>query len=163
MAKLLITGSSDFIGSFLVQKALEQGHEIHAGVRKISSRRYLQDPRIHFAEINLKDQNALQAVLEKQQFDAIIHNAGAVAVDRREDYFNVNTELTRNLAKAYQNIFPNGRFVFMSSLAANGPAHQQSNGVLNSSSEHLPVTAYGESKLAADQLLERETTLDYVS
>ena len=45
--KILVTGASGFIGSFLVEGALERGMQVWAGVRKSSSRKYLQDPRIH--------------------------------------------------------------------------------------------------------------------
>ena len=47
--KILVTGASGFIGSFLVEGGLERGYEMWAGVRKTSSRRYLQDSRIRFA------------------------------------------------------------------------------------------------------------------
>ena len=46
--RILITGASGFIGSFLVEKALEEGYETWAGVRKSSSREYLKDDRIQF-------------------------------------------------------------------------------------------------------------------
>lgn len=45
--KILVTGASGFIGSFLVEGALERGMQVWAGVRKSSSRKYLQDSRIH--------------------------------------------------------------------------------------------------------------------
>lgn len=39
--KILVTGASGFIGSFLVEGALERGMQVWAGVRKSSSRKYL--------------------------------------------------------------------------------------------------------------------------
>ena len=44
--KILVTGASGFIGSFLCEEGLRQGHEVWAGVRRSSSRRYLQDARL---------------------------------------------------------------------------------------------------------------------
>jgi len=35
MAKILITGASGFVGSFLVGEALDQGLEVYAGMRSI--------------------------------------------------------------------------------------------------------------------------------
>ena len=50
---LLVTGASGFIGSFLVEHALEEGRAVWAAVRRTSSRRYLSDPRIRFIELDL--------------------------------------------------------------------------------------------------------------
>ena len=46
--KILITGSSGFIGSFIVEEALRRGFETWAAVRGSSSKAYLQDERINF-------------------------------------------------------------------------------------------------------------------
>lgn len=46
--KILVTGASGFIGSFLVEGGLERGMQVWAGVRQNSSRKYLQDERIRF-------------------------------------------------------------------------------------------------------------------
>ena len=43
--KILVTGASGFIGSFLVEGALERGMQTWAGIRRTSSRKYLQDER----------------------------------------------------------------------------------------------------------------------
>lgn len=163
MGKFLITGASGFIGSFIVAEALEQGHEVVAAIRKTSSRAYLQDDRIQFLELNLRDRSAIEEAIKDQGFTAVIHNAGATAVSKRADYFAVNTELTKNLAEAYENQYGAGRFVFMSSLAALGPAQQQPSGILDLDSQPFPVTAYGQSKLEADDFLQSKTGLNYVS
>ena len=52
ISKILITGASGFIGSFLVERALAEGMDVWAAVRPSSSRRYLADPRIHFIEMD---------------------------------------------------------------------------------------------------------------
>ena len=44
--KILITGASGFIGSFIVEEALKHGMEVWAAVRKSSSKAYLTDARI---------------------------------------------------------------------------------------------------------------------
>ena len=65
--KILVTGASGFIGSFLVEGALERGMQVWAGVRKSSSRKYLQDPRIHFAVLDFTDSDRLASQLEEQK------------------------------------------------------------------------------------------------
>ena len=60
--KILITGASGFIGSYLVEAALEAGMEVWAAVRRSSSRAYLQDPRIRFFDLDLSSDEALTAL-----------------------------------------------------------------------------------------------------
>ena len=50
--KVLVTGASGFIGSFIVENGLGRGYEVWAGVRGSSSRKYLRDERISFVELN---------------------------------------------------------------------------------------------------------------
>ena len=40
MDKILVTGASGFIGSFIVEEALNRGMEVWAAVRKSSSKEY---------------------------------------------------------------------------------------------------------------------------
>ena len=77
----MVTGASGFIGSFLVEEGLAQGMQVWAGVRKSSSRKYLQDKRIHFAELDFTDSDRLASQLLKHKeehggWDYIIHCAG---------------------------------------------------------------------------------------
>ena len=76
--RILITGASGFIGSFLVEKALEEGYETWAGVRKSSSREYLKDDRIQFLDLNFGDKNKLKEQLSHfkkkyGKFDYVVH------------------------------------------------------------------------------------------
>ena len=59
--KILITGASGFIGSFIVEEALKRGFETWAAVRGSSKRDFLQDDRIHFIELSLNSQEKLEA------------------------------------------------------------------------------------------------------
>ena len=63
MDKILITGASGFIGSFIVEEALKRNMEVWAAVRRSSSREWLQDERIHFIELNLSSEDELKKQL----------------------------------------------------------------------------------------------------
>ena len=63
--KVLVTGASGFIGSFLVEGGLERGMHTWAGIRRTSSRNYLQDNRIRFAELNFGDKLKLKEQLKQ--------------------------------------------------------------------------------------------------
>ena len=73
--KILITGASGFIGSFIVEEALRQGMETWAGVRASSSKRYLKDERIHFVTLDFSNKAKLKQQLQGMAFDYVVHAA----------------------------------------------------------------------------------------
>ena len=72
MEKILVTGASGFIGSFIVEEALDRGLEVWAAVRRSSSREYLKDERIHFIELNLSSQEQLEEQL--RSYDSFLNH-----------------------------------------------------------------------------------------
>ena len=164
MAKILITGASGFIGSFIVEEALRQGMETWAAVRKSSSRQYLQDQRIHFIELNLSSEEDLKKQLTGHSFDYIIHAAGVTKCLRQEDFFRINTEGTKHLVRALIALqMPIKRFVDISSLSVYGPVReQQPYEEIRESDTPQPNTAYGKSKLEAEHFLDTLHDFPYV-
>lgn len=160
MKKILITGASGFIGSFIVASALERGMEVWAGVRGTSSRRYLQDSRIHFLELDFSSEDKLRQQLSGHTFDYIVHAAGATKCTRRSDFFRINTDGTRNFVNAILGLqMPVVKFVYMSSLSVFGAIHEQQPYVdITDGDTPQPNTAYGKSKLAAEHFLESVST-----
>ena len=69
--KILVTGASGFIGSYIVEEALRQGMETWAAVRPTSSRKYLQDERIHFINLNLSSEEELEKELAPHEFEKL--------------------------------------------------------------------------------------------
>ena len=153
--RILITGASGFIGSFIVEEALKQGFETWAAVRKSSSKAFLQDERIHFIELDFSSQQQLESQLSGHQFDYVVHAAGATKCLHKEDFFRINTEGTQHLVKALMALrMPLRRFVYISSLSIMGAIReQQPYEEIREGDEARPNTAYGESKLAAEQWL----------
>ena len=154
--KILITGASGFIGSFIVEEALNQGFETWAAVRKSSSKEYLQDKRIHFIELNLSSKEQLVGQLRDHQFDYVVHAAGVTKCLNKADFRRINTEGTKNLVEALLEVgMPLKRFVFISSLSVFGAIReQQPYEEIRETDTPQPNTAYGRSKLEAEQYLE---------
>ena len=67
--KILVTGASGFIGSFIVEEALNKGFEVWAAMRRSSSKQFLTDERIHFIELNLSSEEQLKEQLSGHTFD----------------------------------------------------------------------------------------------
>ena len=158
--KILITGASGFIGSYLVEKALEKNWDVTAAVRKTSDKTYLQDKRIRFLELDFGNEQQLTEKLKQTGgFDYVIHNAGATKVLNAADYFYTNTEHTERFVRALAYIPPR-KFVFVSSLAALGPANP--NSIIRADDIPHPISAYGESKLEAENFLEKACPFPYI-
>lgn len=163
MKKILITGASGFIGSFLVEEALNRNMEVWAAVRKSSSREYLQDSRIHFIELNLSSREQLHQQLASYRFDYVVHAAGVTKCLNKTDFFRVNTDGTRNLVNVLQELqMPLTRFVFLSSLSIFGAIReQQPYEAIREGDIPQPNTAYGKSKLQAEEAV-RQSSLPYI-
>jgi len=155
--KILITGASGFIGSFIVEEALRQGLETWAAVRKSSSKAFLQDERIHFLELNLSSEEALKEQLQGHAFDYVVHAAGVTKCLHKEDFRRINTEGTMNLVRAIMELkMPLKRFVYISSLSIMGAIReQQPYTEIQENDTAQPNTAYGKSKLEAEEWLSR--------
>ena len=156
MKKILVTGASGFIGSFVVEEALKRGFETWAAVRKGSSRRYLQDSRIRFIELDLDDPDGLRGRLAGIGFDYVVHAAGATKCLDAADFFRINTQGTKNLAAAVADTCPElKRFVFISSLSVLGPVRETAPYTdMTAADTPRPDTAYGRSKLEAERALD---------
>ena len=154
--KILITGASGFIGSFIVEEALRRGMETWAVVRRSSSKAYLTDERIHFIELNLSSEEELVEQLRDHEFDYVVHAAGVTKCLNKADFRCINTEGTKNLVNALLELqMPLQRFVYISSLSVFGAIReQQPYEEIRETDTPQPNTEYGRSKLEAERWLD---------
>lgn len=158
--RILVTGASGFIGSFLVEGGLERGMQVWAGVRKSSSRKYLKDSRIRFAELDFAHPGRLveQLTVHKQMhggWDYIIHCAGVTKCRHKEEFEQGNYIYTRNFVEALQalDMVPE-QFIYISSLSIFGPIREENYTPINEHDTAMPNTAYGVSKLKSEHYLQ---------
>ena len=154
--KILITGASGFIGSFIVEEALRRGMETWAVVRRSSSKAYLTDERIHFIELNLSSEEELVEQLRDHEFDYVVHAAGVTKCLNKAEFRRINTEGTKNLVNALLELqMPLQRFVYISSLSVFGAIReQQPYEEIRETDTPQPNTEYGRSKLEAERWLD---------
>ena len=170
--RVLVTGASGFIGSFICSEGLERGMEVWAGMGRTSSSQYLKDERLKFAELDLGNYdtlcNQLRAYKQEmggQGWDYVVHAAGATKSLKREGFFKTNTEGTKNLVRALiaEDMVPR-RFVFVSSLSIFGAIREEPYPYepIRDTDTPRPNTAYGESKWQAEQFLATVEDFPYV-
>jgi nucleoside-diphosphate-sugar epimerase len=146
--KVLLTGGSGFLGSYVAEQLSAAGHAVRALVRPKSARRFLEKlPGLEFAAGAVEDRASLTSAV--QGVDAVVHVAGIVKARRPEDFFAVNTQGTKNLLEAALERGGVKRFVHVSSLAAVGPSADGT--PVHEDAEPKPVTHYGRSKLEAER------------
>lgn len=150
--KILVTGATGFIGRHLCRHLRDAGHHVRVLVRPNTAARRLD--RLGEVETMTGDVTVVESLPPAVDgVDAVVHLAGVTAAARASTYERVNAEGTAALARACRER-PVKRFVFLSSLAAQGPSrpghpHVDAGG-------ERPVNDYGRSKLAAEVRLRSE-------
>lgn len=133
---LAITGGTGFLGSHVLEQALDQGMAVRA-----LARRQVAGPPAEWVTGTLDNPAALARLVAGA--DAVLHIAGAVNVPTREAFAAANIEGTRNVVEAARAAGVR-RFVHVSSLAAREP----------------DLSAYGWSKAGAEEVV-RSSGLDW--
>ena len=144
---ILVTGASGFVGRALCD------HISHKGLNAYALLRKEQD------DLNVKKKFFVEDMLNHSDWgsilkgiDGVIHAAGLAHVRGRpdKDYYDINTEITKKLALECAK-YDVKRFVYISSTHVH--VSSVSPNVLTPQSSFNPKTAYGKSKLFAEQAL----------
>ena len=117
MMKIMLTGGTGFIGSYVLRFLLEDGHQVNALARNSFKLNIANYPSLKIFEGNLNNLNVINSSLSG--CDVIIHLAAKVSATtgKPEEYFSSNFRGTKNLLMASkQNKVK--KFVFTSSLSA---------------------------------------------
>ncbi len=151
MSTVFVTGGSGFVGSHLV-KRLAAEHRVKCLVRPATLMRLSDELRslenVEWISGDLSDQATLREALH--DVEQVYHVAGLTKAVTASEFKSVNEEGTRSVLEACDASPSAKRVVMISSLAAAGPSHD---GVpLIESRVARPVSQYGRSKLAAEQV-----------
>jgi nucleoside-diphosphate-sugar epimerase len=144
--KALVTGGTGFVGGHLIEALRRAGHEVTALVRNAGKGATLAERGVRLVAGDLHATRALAEAAEGQ--DLVFHVAGATSALDEAGFHRANVEGTRHVVDA-ATAARVGRLVHVSSLAAAGPS--EPGRPLRGDEPPRPVTAYGRSKLAAEE------------
>ncbi len=149
--KALVTGATGFVGSHLVQRLGQDDIDVVCLVRRTSDRVWIRNLPVTTHVAALDEPDELAAATDG--VDVVFHVAGLTRARTRKAYLAVNADGTRRLIEAIKASGQTlSRFVYVSSLAAAGPAPGPE--PLDETDEPAPIDAYGESKLAAERIVQ---------
>lgn len=147
--KTMVTGAAGFVGSHLVERLMDRGDEVVAVERPGGSRGWLRGLDVEFHASGLHDEAKLREMM--RSVDVVYHLAALTEARRATDFYAVNTTGTANILRAAAAAPVPPRVVFMSTLAAVGPARPGDR--IDSDTPPLPLSHYGRSKLQAEAIL----------
>jgi nucleoside-diphosphate-sugar epimerase len=150
--KALVTGSTGFIGSHLVEALIHEEHDVFCLVRSESNTLWLKEQNVTLVAGDYDDPSSLNRAVSGM--DVVFHVGACIQAPDWDTYFCANTTCTANLLQACVEADPKlKRFVFVSSISAGGPSES---GILKKESDtDRPVNLYGRSKLLAEEAVHK--------
>lgn len=152
---IALTGATGFLGSHIADKLLSLGYTVRASVRPSSNHRWIAGKDLETMVVDLSNTDSCHRFLEGTT--GLIHCAGVVTATGDQQYRQANVQTTENLLDRAQAVWANqgnsSAFVLISSMAAHGPAGLDNPAV--ETNTPAPITAYGRSKLAAEEAVLR--------
>jgi len=155
--KILVTGGSGFIGSHLIPKLVELGHEIYSLERYVTGRYVLGGQHaVKTVFGDLLDYFSIKRVVHEIQPEAVIHLASLSPVSYSYDHpieiMETNFLGTVNLAEAcLRAVHHFKHFLFAGTSEEYG---NQKNFPIKETAELHPNSPYAVSKVAADEYLQ---------
>lgn len=146
--KALVTGSTGFIGSNLVEKLIARGYSVSCLIRKSTKVERINELPVELVKADYGDINSLRPAVEG--VDYVFHIGGVTKAKDKRVYFIGNHVTTKNLLAAVRQFNPGiKRFVLASSLTAVGPGADTE--PVDEETPYHPITTYGVSKMEAEK------------
>lgn len=165
--RVLVTGSSGFIGGAISQSLLNEGHTVYGASRSahspllISGGLHPLPNLIQFLLSDGEDSDLSKDLTEcLGDIDVVIHAAGNPKFTNGLDFQQSNVFLTKRLLRLVEQKCPKLRnFIFLSSVGAmDRPRQEVPNRALTEDSPTAPSSDYGRSKLEAEGLVAASRT-----
>ena len=167
MSKILITGGAGFIGSHVVRRFVNQYPDYH--IYNLDALTYAgnlenikdieNEPNYTFLKGDIVDENFINSIFEKYQFDGVLHLAAESHVDRSITdplaFVKTNVIGTMNLLNAAKNIwkanYDGKRFYHISTDEVYGSLGAE--GLFTETTAYDPNSPYSASKASSDHFV----------
>lgn len=151
--KILVTGGAGFIGSAIVPKMQNEGHDVYVlDNLSFGNRDFIQVDDAHFFQGDIREADFVAQTLESIQPDAIVHLAAIHFIPYCNanpfESADINIRGTMNVLNAAQKL-KNLKKVFFASTAAVYPI---SDHAVDENHTLLPLDIYGLTKLTGESL-----------
>jgi len=161
MSKILITGITGQLGSYLADLCLEKGDEVFGLVRRVATEN--QDNRysrikhildkITLIPGDIRDYSRMLEIFDKYKFDKCFHMAAQsfVALSFEDNFETMNTNIngTLNILSAIKNKCPNCKFYFSASSEMMGKVEEMPQ---DEETRFHPRSIYGITKVTGYEL-----------
>ncbi|HEY9166436.1 MAG TPA: NAD-dependent epimerase/dehydratase family protein [Candidatus Kryptonia bacterium] len=144
--KTIVTGGTGFIGTHLINRLHECGHDITCLAKDRANAARFEESGVKLVECDLNEPSTYQRHLDGAEM--IFHLAGVTRAKRTNDYYEGNYLATKHFVEACLKSPHLKRFICISSLTAIGP--RRNGEEITESAEYHPVSHYGKSKMMAE-------------
>ena len=153
--KILVTGANGLLGQYLIRDLAMAGYKVIAAGKGNSRLPDYAGINYTYLPLDINDKETVHEIIEKVQPSVIIHAAAITQPDAceldKETCWNTNVRATAYITEAAEKV--SGRLIYISTDfvfdGEDGPYKEED--------KPHPVNYYGESKLAAEQIVQSST------
>jgi len=152
MVKILVTGGAGFIGSIVVKKLLEEGHDVIVIDNLSKGKKELVDKRAKFFEGDLVDRVFLENIFLENKFEAVMHFAAYKAAEesmKKPEKYSDNIVGLINLLNCMVK-FEVKKIIYSSSAAVYG---EPKYAPVDEKHPTEPLNYYGFTKLEGERII----------
>jgi UDP-glucose 4-epimerase len=158
--KVFVIGASGFVGSYLCNQLLKDGHRVVGLSRSLKNRTRLEsiidNDKFSFYKGDIRNKEMMMAIMAKEKFNAVFHLSSLVPYLEEKDFIGVNITGTQNLLEAAKRSGVKD-FVYSSSISVYSTPPDIK---VDESHPTYPDNIYGITKITAEMICQLYTSMN---